>query len=155
QMNFAIITVALVAGSVADRMRFAAFMIFAALWLAFVYVPVAHWVWGGGFLGSAGVLDFAGGTVVDIKAGGGGVTAALILGPRRGYGSENLAPFDLSMAVVGTGLLWVGWFGFNGGSALGANSRAVMAIASTHLAACAGALTWMTMEWWSRGKPSV
>jgi ammonium transporter, Amt family len=155
QMNFAIITVALVAGSVADRMRFAAFMLFAALWLAFVYVPVAHWVWGGGFLGSAGVLDFAGGTVVHINAGVAGLTAALILGPRNGYGSENLAPFDLSMAVVGTGLLWVGWFGFNGGSALGANFRAVMAIASTHLAACAGALTWMTMEWWARGKPSV
>jgi ammonium transporter, Amt family len=155
QMTFAIITVALVAGAVADRMRFSAFIIFSALWLAFVYVPIAHWVWGGGFLGSAGVLDFAGGTVVHINAGVAGLTAALILGPRRGYGSENLAPFDLSMAVVGTGLLWVGWFGFNGGSALGANSRAVMAIASTHLAACAGALTWMTIEWWSRGKPSV
>ena len=155
QMTFAVITVALVVGSVADRMRFSAFMIFSALWLTFVYVPVAHWVWGGGFLGSAGVLDFAGGTVVHINAGVAGLTAAIILGPRRGYGSENLAPFDLSMAVVGTGLLWVGWFGFNGGSALGANSRAVMAIASTHLAACAGALTWMATEWWSRGKPSV
>lgn len=155
QMTFAIITVALVVGAVADRMRFSAFMIFSALWLAFVYVPIAHWVWGGGFLGNAGVLDFAGGTVVHINAGVAGLTAALVLGPRRGYGSENLAPFDLSMAVVGTGLLWVGWFGFNGGSALGANSRAVMAITSTHLAACAGALTWMTIEWWSRGKPSV
>jgi Amt family ammonium transporter len=155
QMTFAVITVALVVGSVADRMRFAAFMIFAALWLAVVYVPIAHWVWGGGFLGVAGVLDFAGGTVVHINAGVAGLTAALILGPRRGYGTENLAPFDLSMAVVGTGLLWVGWFGFNGGSALGANSRAVMAIASTHLAACAGALTWMAIEWWTRGRPSV
>jgi len=155
QMTFAIITVALVVGSVADRMRFAAFMIFSALWLAFVYVPVAHWVWGGGFLGSAGLLDFAGGTVVHINAGVAGLMAALVLGPRRGYGSENLAPFDLSMAVVGTGLLWIGWFGFNGGSALGANSRAVMAIAATHMAACAGALTWMAIEWWSRGKPSV
>ncbi len=155
QMTFAIITVALVAGAVADRMRFSAFMIFSALWLAFVYVPIAHWVWGGGFLGSAGLLDFAGGTVVHINAGVAGLVAAFILGPRRGYGSENLAPFDLSMAVVGTGLLWVGWFGFNGGSALGANSRAVMAIASTHLAASAGALTWMACEWWSRGKPSV
>lgn len=155
QMTFAIITVALVVGAVADRMRFSAFMIFSALWLAFVYVPIAHWVWGGGFLGTAGVLDFAGGTVVHINAGVAGLVAAFILGPRRGYGSENLAPFDLSMAVVGTGLLWVGWFGFNGGSALGANSRAVMAIAATHLAACAGALTWMAIEWWSRGKPSV
>jgi ammonium transporter, Amt family len=155
QMAFAVITVALVVGSVADRMRFSVFLLFSGLWLAFVYVPIAHWVWGGGFLGAAGVLDFAGGTVVHINAGVAGLTAALLLGPRRGYGSENLAPFDLSMAVVGTGLLWVGWFGFNGGSALGANSRAVMAIAATHLAACAGVLTWMTIEWWTRGKPSV
>jgi ammonium transporter, Amt family len=155
QMTFAVITVALVVGSVADRMRFSAFLLFSALWFAFVYVPIAHWVWGGGFLGVAGVLDFAGGTVVHINAGVAGLVAALLLGPRRGYGSENLAPFDLSMAVVGTGLLWVGWFGFNGGSALGANSRAVMAIAATHLAACAGLLTWMAIEWWTRGKPSV
>ncbi len=155
QMTFAIITVALVVGSVADRMRFSAFLIFSALWLTFVYVPIAHWVWGGGFLGNAGVLDFAGGTVVHINAGVAGLTAALVLGQRHGYGSENLAPFDLSMAIIGTGLLWVGWFGFNGGSALGANSRAVMAIAATHLAACAGALTWMAIEWFSRGKPSV
>jgi ammonium transporter, Amt family len=155
QMAFAVITVALVVGSVADRMRFAAFLLFSALWLAFVYVPIAHWVWGGGFLGSAGLLDFAGGTVVHINAGVAGLTAALLLGPRRGYGSENLAPFDLSMAVVGTGLLWVGWFGFNGGSALGANSRAVMAITATHLAACGGVLTWMAIEWRVRGKPSV
>ena len=136
-------------------MRFSAFMLFSTLWLAVVYVPIAHWVWGGGFLGSAGLLDFAGGTVVHINAGIAGLVAALILGPRRGYGSDNLAPFDLSMAVVGTGLLWVGWFGFNGGSALGANSRAVMAITATHLAACAGALTWMAIEWGGRGKPSV
>jgi len=107
QMTFAIITVALVAGAVADRMRFSAFMIFSALWLAFAYVPIAHWVWGGGFLGGAGALDFAGGTV-HINAGVAGLAAALVLGPRRGYGTENLAPFDLSMAVVGTGLLWVG-----------------------------------------------
>ena len=105
--------------------------------------------------GAAGVLDFAGGTVVHINAGIAGLVAALLLGPRRGYGTENLAPFDLSLAVIGTGLLWVGWFGFNGGSALGANSRAVMAITATHLAACAGALTWMAIEWWTRGKPSV
>jgi ammonium transporter, Amt family len=155
QMTFAIITVALVVGSVADRMRFSAFMLFSTLWLAVVYVPIAHWVWGGGFLGSAGLLDFAGGTVVHINAGIAGLVAAVILGPRRGYGSDNLAPFDLSMAVVGTGLLWIGWFGFNGGSALGANSRAVMAITATHLAACAGALTWMAIEWGGRGKPSV
>ena len=155
QMTFAIITVALVAGAVADRMRFSAFVAFCVLWLFVVYVPIAHWVWGGGFLGAAGVIDFAGGTVVHINAGIAGLVGAYILGARRGYGHENLAPFDLSLAVIGTGLLWVGWFGFNGGSALGANGRAAMAIVVTHLAACAGALTWLALEWWTRGKPSV
>jgi Amt family ammonium transporter len=155
QMTFAIITVALVAGSVADRMRFSAFLWFAVGWLLLVYVPIAHWVWGGGFLQTAGLLDFAGGTVVHLNAGVAGLVAAYVLGARRGYGSENLAPYDLSLAVIGTGLLWVGWFGFNGGSALGANSRAVFAMVATHLAACAGALTWMVLEWWTRGKPSV
>jgi Amt family ammonium transporter len=155
QMTFAIITVALVAGSVADRLRFSAYLLFCAFWLMLVYVPIAHWVWGGGFLGSYGLLDFAGGTVVHLNAGVAGLTAAYVLGARRGYGSENLAPHDLTLAVIGTGLLWVGWFGFNGGSALGANSRAAMAIVSTHLAASAGAFTWMALEWWTRGKPSV
>lgn len=155
QMTFAVITCALVAGAVADRMRFSAFLLFSAAWLFIVYVPLAHWVWGGGFLASAGVIDFAGGTVVHINAGVAGLVAALVLGARRGYGAENLAPHDLSMAVVGTGLLWVGWFGFNGGSALAAGPRAVMAITSTHLAACAGALTWMFLEWNARQKPSV
>jgi Amt family ammonium transporter len=155
QMTFAIITVALVAGSVADRMRFSAFVLFGAGWLLVVYVPVAHWVWGGGFLAEAGVLDFAGGLVVHLNAGIAGLVAAYMLGARRGYGSENLAPHDLSLAVIGTGLLWVGWFGFNGGSALTAGSRAVMAIVATHMAASAGALTWMAIEWWKRGKPSV
>jgi Amt family ammonium transporter len=146
QMTFAIITVALVAGSVADRMRFSAFVWFAVLWLLFVYVPIAHWVWGGGFLGTAGVLDFAGGTVVHLNAGVAGLVAAYVIGKRYGYGTDNFAPYDLSLAVIGTGLLWVGWFGFNGGSALGAGSRAVFAM---------GALTWMVLEWWTRGKPSV
>ena len=155
QMTFAIITVALVAGSVADRLRFSAYLLFCGFWLMLVYVPIAHWVWGGGFLGSFGLLDFAGGTVVHLNAGVAGLTAAYVLGARRGYGSENLAPYDLTLAVIGTGLLWVGWFGFNGGSALGANSRAAMAIVSTHLAASAGAFTWMALEWWTRGKPSV
>src|SRR5918999_1348446 len=155
QMTFAVITVALVAGSVADRMRFGAFMWFAVGWLLLVYVPLAHWVWGGGFLQTAGLMDFAGGTVVHLNAGVAGLVAAYVLGARRGYGTENLAPYDLSLAVIGTGLLWVGWFGFNGGSALGANSRAVFAIAATHMAACAGALTWSFLEWWTRGKPSV
>jgi ammonium transporter, Amt family len=155
QMTFAVITVALVAGSVADRMRFGAFIWFAVGWLLLVYVPLAHWVWGGGFLQAAGLMDFAGGTVVHLNAGVAGLVAAYVLGARRGYGSENLAPYDLSLAVIGASLLWVGWFGFNGGSALGANSRAVFAIAATHLAACAGALTWIFLEWWTRGKPSV
>jgi len=155
QMTFAIITVALVAGSVADRVRFSAFLLFCALWLIVVYVPIAHWVWGGGFLGTYGLIDFAGGTVVHLNAGVAGLVAAYVVGARRGYGSENLAPYDLALAVIGTGLLWVGWFGFNGGSALGANSRAAMAIVSTHLAASMGAFTWMALEWWTRGKPSV
>jgi ammonium transporter, Amt family len=161
QMTFAIITVALVAGSVADRMRFSAFVWFAALWLLFIYVPIAHWVWGGGWLTpdatamKPGILDFAGGTVVHLNAGVAGLVAAYLVGSRQGYGSDNFAPYDLSLAVIGTGLLWVGWFGFNGGSALGANSRAVFAIVATHLAASMGALTWMALEWWTRGKPSV
>jgi ammonium transporter, Amt family len=155
QMTFAIITVALVAGSVADRMRFSAYLMFSVGWFMFVYVPLAHWVWGRGFLGTMGVLDFAGGLVVHLSAGIGGLVAAKVMGRRYGYGTENLSPFDLSLAVAGTGLLWVGWFGFNGGSALAANSRAVMAITATHLAACAGALTWGAIEWTIRCKPSV
>jgi Amt family ammonium transporter len=155
QMTFAIITVALVAGSVADRMRFSAYLLFSIGWFTIVYVPLAHWVWGGGFLGTAGVLDFAGGLVVHLSAGAGGLVAARVMGRRLGYGVENLSPFDLSLAVMGTGLLWVGWFGVNGGSALGANARAVMAITATHLAACAGELTWGAIEWMTQRKPSV
>jgi Amt family ammonium transporter len=155
QMTFAIITVALVAGAVADRMRFSAYLLFTIGWFTFVYVPLAHWVWGGGFLATAGVLDFAGGLVVHLSAGIGGLVAAKVMGRRHGFGTENLAPFDLSLAVIGTGMLWVGWFGFNGGSALAANSRAVMAITATHLAACAGALTWAAVEWTTRRKPSM
>ena len=155
QMTFAVITCALVAGAVADRLRFSAFLLFTVFWLFLVYVPSAHWVWGGGFLATMGVLDFAGGTVVHINAGVAGLLAALVMGSRQGYGKENLAPFDLSMAVIGTGLLWVGWFGFNGGSALGAGSRAVFAIVATHLAACSGAVVWTALEWAERGKPSV
>lgn len=146
QMTFAVITCALVGGSVAERMKFSAFMLFCIVWLFLVYVPSAHWVWGGGFLQKLGLLDFAGGTVVHINAGVAGLVAALMLGNRVGFGRENLAPFDLSLAVIGTGLLWVGWFGFNGGSALGANSRAVFAIVATHLAACSGALIWSALE---------
>ncbi len=155
QMTFAIITCALIGGAVADRMKFSAFVLFCTLWLFIVYVPSAHWVWGGGFLGTLGVLDFAGGTVVHINAGVAGLVAALALGARQGIKKENLSPFDLSLAVIGTGLLWVGWFGFNGGSALGAGSRAVYAIVATHLAACAGCAVWSVLEWVQRGKPSV
>ncbi|MCE1236268.1 MAG: ammonium transporter [Hyphomicrobiales bacterium] len=155
QMTFAVITCALVGGAVADRMNFSAFLVFCVVWLFLVYVPSAHWVWGGGFLAKWGVLDFAGGTVVHINAGVAGLVAAVMLGKRMGFGRENLAPYDLSLAVVGTGLLWVGWFGFNGGSALSASSRAVFAIVSTHLSACAGAIAWTALEWLHRGKPSV
>jgi ammonium transporter, Amt family len=155
QMTFALITVALVAGSVADRMRFSAFVWFVVGWLIVVYAPIAHWIWGGGFLGAAGVIDFAGGLVVHLNCGVAGLVACYLLGPRRGYGSENLAPYDLSLAVIGTGLLWVGWFGFNGGSALAVGPRAGYAVVATHLAACAGVVTWMLIEWWDRGKPSV
>jgi Amt family ammonium transporter len=155
QMTFAVITCALVGGAVADRMKFSAFALFCALWLLLVYAPSAHWVWGGGFLARLGLIDFAGGTVVHLNAGVAGLTAALIVGARQGYGRENLAPSDLSLAVIGAGMLWVGWFGFNGGSALGVGSRAVFAIVATHLSACAGATVWSGLEWAKRGKPSV
>jgi len=155
QMTFAVITCALVGGAVADRMKFSAFALFCALWLLLVYVPSAHWVWGGGFLARLGLIDFAGGTVVHVNAGVAGLMAALIVGARQGYGRENLAPSDLSLAVIGAGMLWVGWFGFNGGSALGVGSRAVFAIVATHLSACAGAAVWSALEWVKRGKPSV
>ena len=155
QMTFAVITVALVGGGVADRLKISAFAVFSVFWLFLVYVPSAHWVWGGGFLQRLGVIDFAGGTVVHINAGVAGLVAALMIGARQGYGRENLAPFDLSLAVIGTGLLWVGWFGFNGGSALAVGSRAVFAIVATHFSACAGAVVWSAIEWKHRGKPSV
>src|SRR5262245_32525948 len=145
-MTFAILTFALIPGSVPDRMRVSAFFWFVAGWLLFVYVPIAHCVWGGGFLASAGVLDFAGGTVVHLNAGIAGLVAAYVLGKRHGYGTDNFAPHDLSLAVIGMGLLWVGWLGFNGGSALGANARAAFAITATHPSASAGALTWIFLE---------
>ena len=156
QMTFAIITVALVAGSVADRMRFSAFVWFARR-LAAAGLCADRALGLGRRLPRQrpALLDFAGGTVVHLNAGVAGLVAAYVVGKRHGYGTDNFAPYDLSLAVIGTGLLWVGWFGFNGGSALGANSRAVFAIVATHLAACAGALTWMVLEWWTRGKPSV
>ncbi len=155
QMTFAIITPALICGAFADRMKFASLLVFLGMWTILVYAPVAHWVWGGGFLGNAGVLDFAGGTVVHINAGVAGLVAALVLGRRRGFGSENMAPHNLVLSVVGAYMLWVGWFGFNAGSALGANGAAGMAMAVTQIAAAAAALAWMAAEWISRGKPSV
>jgi Amt family ammonium transporter len=155
QMTFAIITPALVLGAVADRMKFSAMLWFMGLWLLLVYVPMAHWVWGGGFLQSDGVLDFAGGIVVHINAGIAGLVAAIVLGPRRHYGHENMAPYNLVLAVIGVSLLWVGWMGFNGGSALAADGRAGMAMLVTHIAAATAALAWMCAEWLTMGKPSV
>jgi len=155
QMTFAVITPAIIAGAMADRLRFSAMLLFMALWLILVYCPIAHWVWGGGFLGQAGVLDFAGGIVVHINAGVAGLVAALYLGKRRGYGVDNMAPHNLTLSVIGVSMLWVGWFGFNAGSALLADARAGMAMLSTHMAASAAALTWMLAEWRVNGKPSV
>jgi Amt family ammonium transporter len=155
QMTFAIITPALIAGAVADRMKFSALLLFMALWSLVVYAPVAHWVWGGGFLGEAGVLDFAGGTVVHINSGVAGLVAALVLGKRVGHGSESFAPHNLTFCVIGASLLWVGWFGFNAGSAVAADGVAGMAMAVTQIATAAAALSWMALEWALRGKPSV
>ncbi len=155
QMTFAIITPALIAGAFADRMKFSAMLWFMGIWGLVVYAPITHWVWGGGFLGDAGVLDFAGGTVVHINAGVAGLVAALVLGKRVGYGTENMAPHNLVLSVIGASLLWVGWFGFNAGSAVGANGTAGMAMAVTQICTAAAALTWMFAEWAVRGKPSV
>ena len=155
QMTFAVITPALIVGGFAERMRFSSMLLFSSLWMVLVYAPVCHWVWGGGWLGSAGLQDFAGGTVVHITAGVAAIVAALVIGPRKGYGTQPLPPHNLTMTVTGAGLLWVGWFGFNGGSALAADSSAAQAILVTHLSASAGALAWMGMEWLRHGKPSV
>ena len=155
QMTFAIITPALIAGAVADRMKFSSFLVFITLWLIFVYAPVCHWVWGGGFLGKDGVLDFAGGTVVHINSGIAGLVAAIVLGRRRGYGSENMAPHNLVYTAMGAAFLWVGWFGFNAGSAVAADGAAGMAMLVTQIAAAAAALAWMFSEWMTHGKPSI
>ncbi len=155
QMTFAIITVAIIAGAAAERLSFKAWMIFTPIWLLLVYAPVAHWVWGEGFLYDAGVLDFAGGAVVHINSGVAGLILALKLGPRRGYPKEGQPPHNLVLTVIGAGLLWVGWFGFNGGSALGANALAAHAALVTQIAAATAALVWALAEWIQRGKPSV
>lgn len=155
QMTFAIITPALIVGAFAERMKFSSMLIFSALWLLAVYVPVCHWVWGGGFLGSWGLLDFAGGTVVHVTAGVAALVAALVLGQRDGFQSVAMPPHNMTMTVTGAGMLWVGWFGFNGGSALAANGDAAMAMLVTHISAAAGSLAWMTIEWIKFRKPSV
>jgi ammonium transporter, Amt family len=161
QMTFAIITPALIAGAFADRMKFSALLIFMTLWSILVYAPIAHWVWsatgwlGAGVFGLPGAADFAGGTVVHINAGVAGLVCALVLGKRIGYGHDNMAPYNVSFALIGASLLWVGWFGFNAGSAVGANGRAGMAMAVTHIATAAAALGWMFAEWAAKGKPSV
>ena len=155
QMTFAIITPALIVGAFAERMRFSAMLLFSALWLIVVYAPITHWVWGGGWLGEMGLLDFAGGTVVHITAGVGAIVAALVLGNRKGFPQQAMPPHNLTMTVTGAGMLWVGWFGFNGGSALAANGDAGMAMLVTHISAAAGSLAWMMMEWTKHGKPSV
>jgi Amt family ammonium transporter len=156
QMTFAIITPALICGAVADRMKFSALMWFIGLWSILVYAPIAHWVWGeDGFLNAAGVLDYAGGTVVHINSGVAGLMCALMLGKRVGYGTEPMAPHNLVYSVIGASLLWVGWFGFNAGSAVTAGTNAGMAMAVTQIATATAALTWMFVEWAIKGKPSI
>lgn len=155
QMTFAIITPALIVGGFAERMRFSAMLLFSLLWLLLVYVPVAHWVWGGGWLAQRGFLDFAGGAVVHINAGIASLVAALVLGRRRGFPVTPMPPHNLPTTVTGACMLWVGWFGFNAGSALGANAQAGMAMLVTHIAAAAGAIAWMAQEWLRFRKPSV
>jgi len=155
QMTFAIITPALIAGAFAERMKFSGMLLFMGLWLLVVYAPVAHWVWGGGFLGSDGVLDFAGGTVVHINAGVAGLVCALVLGKRMGYGTDNMAPNNLVYTMIGAALLWVGWFGFNAGSAWAADGIASAAMLNTQVAAAMAALAWMAVEWFDRKKPGI
>ena len=155
QMTFAIITPALICGAFADRMKFSAMLLFLGAWVILVYAPITHWVWGGGFLADDGVLDFAGGTVVHINAGVAGLVAALVIGKRKGYGSENMAPHNLVLSVIGASMLWVGWFGFNAGSAVAADGAAGMAMAVTQIATAAAALAWMVCEWIVHKKPSV
>ena len=155
QMTFAIITPALIVGAFAERMKFSAMLVFSTVWLLLVYAPICHWVWGGGWLGDMGLQDFAGGTVVHITAAVAALVAAMIMGPRRGFGHVAMPPHNLTLTVAGAGMLWVGWFGFNAGSAVAADGSAAMAMLVTHLSAACGALAWMAMEWIRHGKPSV
>ncbi len=155
QMTFAIITPALIVGAFAERMKFSSMLLFSGLWLVIVYSPLCHWVWGGGWLADKGLLDFAGGTVVHISAGISALVAAMFMGKRRGFPETPMPPHNMTMTFTGAAMLWVGWFGFNGGSALAADGTASMAILVTHLSASAGALTWMAIEWIRHGKPSA
>jgi Amt family ammonium transporter len=155
QLMFAAITPALVTGAFAERMRFSALLVFAALWSTLIYCPLAHWIWGGGWLAKMGALDFAGGAVVHISSGWAALACALVLGKRKGYGTANLVPHNLPMTLLGAGLLWFGWFGFNAGSALGANALAASAFLATNTAAAMGALSWMAAEWLHRDKPTT
>jgi Amt family ammonium transporter len=155
QMTFAIITPALIVGGFAERMKFSAILVFSCLWMFLVYVPVCHWVWGGGWLSQLGLLDFAGGTVVHINAGVAAIVAAVVLGKRKGFPESPMPPHNLTMTVTGASMLWVGWFGFNAGSAVAANNDAGMAMLATHISAAAGSLAWMAIEWIKHGKPSV
>ena len=155
QMTFAIITPALVVGAFAERMKFSAMCLFTILWLTLVYLPACHMVWGGGYLGSIGVIDFAGGLVVHTTCGVGALVAAMVLGPRKGFPGPSLVPHNRPMVIMGAAMLWVGWFGFNGGSAVAADSNAAMAMLVTHISAAVGALTWMMAEWFKTGKPTV
>ena len=155
QMTFAIITPALIVGGFAERMKFSSMMLFSVLWSTLVYFPVCHWVWGGGWLYQMGLLDYAGGTVVHITAGVSAIVAAMVLGNRKGFPGTPMMPHNMTMTVTGAGMLWVGWFGFNGGSAVAANGDAGMAILVTHISAACGALTWSAIEWIKYGKPSA
>ena len=155
QLTFAIITCALIVGGFAERMQFSAMVLFSVLWSLLVYAPVCHWVWGGGWLADMGFLDFAGGAVVHLTAGVGALVAAMVLGSRTGFPKKPMPPHSLPLTVAGAGMLWVGWFGFNGGSALAADGAAAMALLVTHIGASAGAMGWMAMEWIKFGKPSV
>ena len=155
QMTFAIITPALIVGGFAERMRFSSMLVFSGVWLLLVYAPITHWVWGGGWLGEMNLLDFAGGTVVHITAGVAALVCALVMGPRRGFPETPMMPHNMTMAITGAGMLWVGWFGFNAGSALAANGDAGMAMLVTLFSASAGAFTWMVSEWIRFGKPSA
>jgi Amt family ammonium transporter len=155
QMTFAVITPALIVGGFAERMRFSAMLLFSAIWLLCVYVPITHWVWGGGWLQDMGLYDFAGGTVVHITAGVAALVAAIVLGPRKGFPTTAMPPHNMTMTLTGAAMLWVGWFGFNGGSALAADGNAAMAMLVTHISAAAGTLTWLAIEWKKFGKPSA